>query len=47
MQRSTTLAANLRNKDDGKLRPVSRTSVGGAATGGKFENLNFQIDSLT
>eukprot|EP01040_Poterioochromonas_malhamensis_P010986 gene10986-11973_t len=35
MQRSTTLAANLRNKDEGKLRPVSRTSVGGGTPGGK------------
>ncbi len=36
MQRSTTLAANLRNKDEGKLRPVSRTSVGGGTPGGKI-----------
>jgi hypothetical protein len=27
MQRSTTLAAGLRNKEE-KLRPVSRTSLG-------------------
>jgi hypothetical protein len=44
MQRSSTLAANLRKKEEGGLRPVSRTSVGGAAAGGKLHFvLNFQI----
>jgi hypothetical protein len=39
MHRASTLAANLRNKEEGtKLRPVGRTSVGGNAAGGK--NLN-------
>ena len=34
MQRSTTLAAAVRNKET-SLRPVHRTSVGGAGKGGK------------